>query len=61
MRMLGMLLALAAIGWVLYSASGGGKNDTIIPEGHQQALEKAEGVEQLMQDTAEKRLDDIDQ
>ena len=38
MRLLGMLLALAAIGWVLYTASGGGKNETIVPEAYQQSL-----------------------
>ena len=58
MRLLGMLLALAAIGWVLYTASGGGKNETIVPEAYQQSLEKAEGVEQMVQDAADKGLDD---
>ena len=61
MRLLGMLLALAAIGWVLYTASGGGKNETIVPEGYQQSMEKAEGVEQMVQDAAEKRLEGIDE
>lgn len=61
MRLLGMLLALGVIGWMLYTASGGGKNETIIPEGQQQALEKAEGVEQMVQDAADKRLEGIDQ
>lgn len=60
MRLLGMLLALAAIGWVLYTASGGGKNETIVPEGYQQSLEKAEGVEQMVQDAADKRLEGLD-
>ena len=61
MRLLGMLLALAAIGWVLYTASGKGKNDTIVPEAYQQSLEKAEGVEQMVNDAAQERLKDIDQ
>ena len=60
MRLLGMLLALAAIGWVLYTASGGGKNETIVPEGYQQSVEKAEGVEQMVQDAADKRLEGLD-
>ena len=60
MRLLGMLLALAAIGWVLYTASGGGKTETIVPEGYQQSLEKAEGVEQMVQDAADKRLEGLD-
>ena len=61
MRLLGMLLALAAIGWVLYTASGGGKNETIVPEGYQQSMEKAEGVEQMVQDAADKRLEGLDE
>ncbi len=61
MRLLGMLLALAAIGWVLYTASGGGKNETIVPEGYQQSLEKAEGVEQMVQDAADKRMEGLDE
>jgi protein-tyrosine-phosphatase len=55
-----MLLALAAIGWVLYTASGKGRNETIVPEPYQQSLEKAEGVEQMVNDAAEQRLKDID-
>ncbi len=61
MRLLGMLLALGAIGWVLYTASGKGKNDTIVPEPYQQSMEKAGGVEQIVNDAAEQRLKDIDQ
>ena len=61
MRLLGMLLALAAIGWVLYTASGKGKNDTIVPEPYQQSLDKAGGVEQMVNDAAEQRLKDVDE
>ena len=61
MRLLGMLLAVAAIGWVLYTASGGGENETIVPEGYQQSMEKAQGVEQMVHDAAEKKLEGIDQ
>ncbi len=61
MRLLGMLLALGAIGWLMYTASGGGKNETIIPEPYQQSLQKAEGVEQMVQDAADERLKDLDQ
>lgn len=60
MRLLGMLLALAAIGWVLYTASGKGKNDSIVPEPYQQSIEKAEGVEQMVNDAARQRLEDAD-
>ena len=55
MRLLGMVLALGAIGWVLYTASGGGKNDSIIPTGYQQSLEKAENVEESVHEAAEMR------
>ena len=48
MRLLGMLLALGAIGWVLYNASGNGESDTIIPESYQQSLDKAQGVEEMV-------------
>lgn len=61
MRLLGMILALGAIGWVLYTASGGGKNDTVIPTGYQQSMEKAEGVEQTVQDAANVRLQAIEE
>ena len=44
MRLLGMLLALSAIGWVLYNASGSGESDTIIPESYQQSLDKARAL-----------------
>ena len=59
MRLLGMLLALSAIGWVLYNASGSGESDTIIPESYQQSLDKAQGVEEMVKDAAEQRLDSL--
>ena len=60
MRLLGMILALGAIGWVLYNASGGGEADSIIPESYQQSLDKAQGVESMVNDAAAKRLDSVD-
>ena len=60
MRLLGMLLALGAIGWVLYNASGSGESDTIIPESYQQSLDKAHGVESMVKDAAENRLDSLE-
>jgi len=54
MRLLGMILALGAIGWLLYTASGGGRNETIVPEGYQQSMGKAQGVEQTLQDTEDR-------
>ena len=56
MRLLGMILALGAIGWVLYNASGGGEAESIIPESYQQSLDKAKGVESMVKDSAQQRL-----
>lgn len=61
MRLLGMLLALAAIGWVLYTASGKGREETLVPEPYQQSLEKAGGMETLVNDAAQERLQAIDE
>jgi len=60
MRLLGMLLALGAMGWVLYNASGSGESDTIIPESYQQSLDKSQGVEEMVKDAAEQRLDSLE-
>jgi hypothetical protein len=61
MRFIGLILALGAIGWVLYQASGGKDGDGAVPESYQQSMEKAENVEQTMQDAAQQRLQDLDQ
>jgi len=61
MRLIGMLLALGAIGWVLYQASGGKEGDGAIPESYQQSLKKAEGVEQTVQEAAQLRMKEIEQ
>lgn len=61
MRFIGIILALGIIGWVLYQASGGDKGDGAIPEGYQQSLEKAESVEQTVQDAARQRMQEIEQ
>lgn len=58
MRLLGMLLALGAIGWMLYQASGGGRQDSIIPESYQQSLDQARGLQQSVQDSADRERDD---
>lgn len=60
MRFIGMLLALGAITWVLYQATGGGEADSVISEGHQKSLEKAKNLEKTLQIQSQKRLDDID-
>lgn len=56
MRLLGMILALGAIGWVLYTASGGKDATSAIPTGYQQSLEKAEGVEQTVNESAQMKI-----
>jgi hypothetical protein len=55
-----MILALAAIGWVLFEASGGGKGDGAVPAEYRQSLEKAEALEQTLQDAAQTRLQALD-
>ncbi len=60
MRLLGMILALGAIGWVLYNASGGGEAESIIPESYQQSLDKAQGVQSIVNDSAEQRLKSLE-
>jgi len=61
MRLIGLILSLAAIVWVLFQASGGNDSDDIIPEGHKQAMQKAESVEQTLQNTAQQRLQELDE
>ncbi len=56
MRLLGMILALGAIGWVLYNASGGKDATSAIPTGYQQSLEKAQGVEQTVNEAAQMKI-----
>jgi len=60
MRLLGLILALAAITWVLYQASGGGEAETMIPVGHQEALEKAQGVEQELMETTKNKMQEME-
>lgn len=61
MRLILLLLALGAVGWVLYQVSGGGKAESVIPAGYQQSLEKAHGVEQTIQEAAELRLQQVEE
>ena len=61
MRMISLILALGAIFWVIYQMAGGGAAETAIPQGHQQALEKAQALEQSMQSTIEQRLQTLEE
>lgn len=56
MRLLGMILALAAIGWVLYTASGGDDATGVIPAGYQDALEKAQTVEETVNESVKIKI-----
>lgn len=49
MRLIGMVLALGVIVWVMVQASGGADAESVIAEGHQEALEKAQGLETQLQ------------
>jgi preprotein translocase subunit SecG len=56
MRLIGMVLALGAIVWVMLQAAGGGDAETVIPESYQQSINKAQGLEQSMQDAANEKM-----
>ena len=61
MRFIGMILALGAIGWVLYQASGGKDSESAIPESYQQSMQKAEDVEKTVQDAVQHQMQEIDE
>ena len=61
MRLIGLILSLGAITWVLYQASGGGEAETAIPQGHQQALDKANNVEQTLMDASQKKIQALEE
>ncbi|MGB1140524.1 MAG: hypothetical protein ACPG1A_06455 [Halioglobus sp.] len=56
MRMISLVLALGAIVWVMMQVTGGGNNDTVVSEGHQQALKKAESLEETLQQDLQDNL-----
>ncbi len=56
MRVIGMILALGAIVWVMLQAAGGGDAETVIPESYQQSINKAQDLEQSMQDAANEKM-----
>jgi hypothetical protein len=56
MRLIGMVLALGAIVWVMLQATGGGDAETVIPESYQQSINKAQDLEQSMQDAANEKM-----
>lgn len=60
MRLIGLILSLGAITWVMLQVSGGGDAETVVPEGHRQALEKARGVEQSLMDATQKKAQELE-
>jgi preprotein translocase subunit SecG len=60
MRLLGLILSLGVICWVLYQAAGGGEAETAIPVEYQKSVTKAKGVEQTMQDAAQKSIEEAE-
>jgi hypothetical protein len=60
MRLIGLILALGAIGWVLYQAAGGGEAETAIPVEYQKSLDKASGVEQALMDASQKSMQEAE-
>ena len=61
MRLISMIISLGAIMWVLFQMSGGDDTEGIIPQEHIQSMDKATGVEQTVQDAAQRRLKDLDE
>lgn len=57
MRILGLVLALGAIIWVMLQAGGGSDAETVISAGQQEALQKAGGLEDSLNDAAQRRLE----
>ena len=60
MRLLGLMLALGAICWLLYQASGGGAAKTAVPVEYQKSVEKANNVGKAMEDAARKSMEDAE-
>jgi hypothetical protein len=60
MRLIIVLLALGAIGWMFLQASGPEQGDGALPAGYQDSLEKARDLEQSVQDAADNRLQNLD-
>ena len=60
MRLIGLVISLALIMWVLFKSSGGDNAEEVIPEVYKQSMEKAEDVEQALQDATQLRLEQMD-
>jgi hypothetical protein len=56
-----MILALGAIAWLLYESAGGGEADGVIPQSYQQSLDKASGVQDMVDSAALQRARELEQ
>lgn len=56
MRLISKLLALGAIAWVLVNASGKGPDQGVVPESHQEPINKAQALEQSLEDAAQDKI-----
>jgi hypothetical protein len=62
MKLLGYAIALAAIVWVLMNYSGRQDEvDGVIPQAYEQSIDRANNVEQMLQDSLEQRANEIEQ
>jgi hypothetical protein len=61
MRLIGLVISLGLIGWVVYQAAGGGKAETVIPVEHRKALDKAQGLEQSLQEATQKSMQELEE
>lgn len=60
MKLIGYVIALGVIVYVLMTLSKDETPQDAIPEGYKRSMEKAEEVEQTLQDAAQKQLEDLD-
>jgi hypothetical protein len=60
MKLIGYGIALAVIVYVLLNISKDDTPQDAIPEGYKRSMEKAEQVEQTLQDAAQKQLEELD-
>jgi hypothetical protein len=60
MKLISYGIALVVIVYVLLNLSREETPQDAIPEGYKRSMEKAEQVEQTLQDAAQKQLEDLD-
>ena len=60
MKLIGYGIALAVIVYVLMNLSKDETPGDVIPEGYERSMEKAEQVEQTLQDAAQRQLEELD-